>query len=154
MQGEKNLVKRLAAVLLIFGLAFLAACGSDEPTTAPPVSLELTATDIAFDTTRFEVMAGQPVRLTLNNEGALTHDFSIMEMPLMGNVMSDEMEEEMPGHDMSSMAVEPEIHVAAAMNSSTTIEFTPSEPGEYTYFCTVAGHKEAGMMGTLVVQAP
>ena len=154
MQGEKNLVKRLAAVLLIFGLAFLAACGSDEPTMVPPVSLELTATDIAFDTTRLEVMAGQPVRLTLNNEGALEHDFSIMEMPLMGNVMSDEMEEEMPGHDMSSMAVEPEIHVAAAMNSSNTIEFTPSEPGEYTYFCTVAGHKEAGMMGTLVVQAP
>ena len=154
MQGEKNLVKRLAAVLLIFGLAFLAACGSDEPTMVPPVSLELTATDIAFDTTRLEVMAGQPVRLTLNNEGALEHDFSIMEMPLMGDVMADEMEEEMAGHDMSGMEEEPEIHVAAPMNGSNTIEFTPSEPGEYTYFCTVAGHKEAGMMGTLVVQAP
>ncbi|GJM40258.1 MAG: hypothetical protein DHS20C20_05400 [Ardenticatenaceae bacterium] len=147
-------MKRLAVVLLITVLAFLTACGAEDPTPVPPVSLGLTATDIAFDITRLAVMAGQPVRLTLNNEGALEHDFSIMEMPVAGDVRADEVEAEMPGHDMGSMEEEPEIHVAAPMNGSNTIEFTPSESGEYTYFCTVAGHKEAGMVGTLVVQAP
>lgn len=146
-------MKRLTVVFMLVAL-FLAACGSDEPTPVPTVSLSLTATDIAYDTTRLEVTAGQPVRLTLNNEGALEHDFSIMAMPLTGDVLAEEMADEMAGHDMSSMEEEPEIHVAALTDGSNTIEFTPSEPGEYTYFCTVEGHKEAGMVGTLVVQAP
>lgn len=147
-------MKRLAAVLLITVLALLTACGAEETPSVPPVSLDLTATDIAFDITRLEVLAGQPVRLTLSNKGALEHDFSIMEMPLAGDVMTNEIEDEMAGHDMSSMGEEPEIHVAAPTGGGNTIEFTPSDPGEYTYFCTVAGHKEAGMVGTLVVQAP
>jgi uncharacterized cupredoxin-like copper-binding protein len=33
------------------------------------------------------------------------------------------------------------------------IEFTPSQPGEYEFFCSVPGHKEAGMRGTMVVSA-
>ena len=50
----------------------------------------LTATDIAYDVNRLEAVAGQPVRITMRNEGALEHDFSIMEMPHMGEVMAEE----------------------------------------------------------------
>jgi uncharacterized cupredoxin-like copper-binding protein len=32
--------------------------------------------------------------------------------------------------------------------------FTPSKAGTYAVLCTVAGHKEAGMVGTLTVKAP
>ncbi len=44
--------------------------------------------------------------------------------------------------------------MAALMGQTNTIEFTPTKPGTYEFFCTVAGHKEAGMVGTLVVKAP
>ena len=114
----------------------------------PAVELSLTATDIAYDMNRLEVMAGQRVKLTLHNVGALEHDFSIMEMPHTGEVMAEEMGD---GHEMS---MDPEVHVAPPMGSSGSIEFTPSTPGEYEFFCTVEGHKEAGMVGTLVVTAP
>ena len=145
-------MKRLAGFLVVLILLTLAACGSAEPTSPPTLSLSLLATDIAYDQDRLEVMAGQPVTIMLNNEGVLEHDFSIMEIPHMGEVM-EEMEEEM-GHDMSAMAMDPEVHVAAPIGGRSSVEFTPSTPGEYEFFCTVAGHKEAGMKGTLVVQAP
>lgn len=146
-------MKKLAALLMILLLLALAACGPEESTPPPTLSLSLLATDIAYDKDRIEVVAGQPVSITLNNEGALEHDFSIMEIPHMGEVTSDEMEDEM-GHDMSAMEVDPDVHVAAPIGGSSSVEFTPSTPGEYEFFCTTAGHKEAGMTGTLVVQAP
>ena len=63
--------------------------------------------------------------------------------------------EPMAGHDMGNMGgMEPELHVAALMGQMATLEFTPTKPGTYEFFCTVAGHKEAGMKGTLVVKAP
>ncbi len=142
-------------MLLVLGALVLAACSSQETVTTPPepVDVTLTTTDIAYDKNRIEVVAGRPVSLTLHNAGVLEHDFSIAEMPHSGEVTEDDTEDEMAGHDMSNMP-EMDIHVAAPTDQSNTIEFTPTTPGEYEYFCTVAGHKEAGMVGTLVVQAP
>jgi len=57
-------------------------------------------------------------------------------------------------HDMGDMDEQPALHMAAANGTSATIEFTPTKPGTYTFFCTVAGHKAAGMTGTLTVTAP
>ena len=34
----------------------------------------------------------------------------------------------------------------------TKIEFTPKEKGVYRYYCSLLGHREAGQVGTLVVQ--
>lgn len=30
--------------------------------------------------------------------------------------------------------------------------FTPTQPGTYEFYCSVPGHKDAGMKGTLTVQ--
>ena len=35
---------------------------------------------------------------------------------------------------------------------SGTSEFIPSEPGTYYYICTVPGHREMGMVGTIIVE--
>ncbi len=148
--------RSIVILLLALGTVVLAACSSQESVVTPtePVEVTLNATDIAYDKNRIEVVAGRPVSLTLHNAGVLEHDFSIVEMPRSGEVMEDDTENEMAGHDMSNVTEEMDVHVAAPTDQSNTIEFTPTTPGEYEYYCTVAGHKEAGMVGTLVVQAP
>ena len=144
-------MKQVIFILLLATAVMLTACGAKTEATNSKEELSLTATDIAFDTTRLEVKAGEMVEVTLHNEGVLEHDFSIMEIPHTGDVMAEESESGME-HDMSSLSMEPEIHVAAPVGESLSVAFTPSTPGEYEFFCTVAGHKEAGMVGTLVVK--
>ncbi len=149
-------MRPIVILLLALGTLVLAACSSQgsATTATEPTEVTLNATDIAFDKTRIEVVAGRPVSLTLHNAGVLEHDFSIVELPHAGEASTTEGEGEMDGHDMSNVTEEMDIHVAAPTDQSNTIEFTPTTPGEYEYYCTVAGHKEAGMVGTLVVQAP
>lgn len=144
----------IVVVFLIATIGVLVACSSPVPTPAPLTEITLEATDIAYDVHRLETVAGQPVRITMRNEGTLVHDFSIMEMPHTGEVIAEETEGDMAGHDMENMEMEPEIHFATPIGESQSIEFTPTTPGEYEFFCTVAGHKEAGMVGALVVKAP
>jgi uncharacterized cupredoxin-like copper-binding protein len=55
---------------------------------------------------------------------------------------------------MGEAAVEPVLHVAAEPGATNRLSFTPTKPGTYEFMCTVAGHKEAGMAGTMVVKAP
>ncbi|MBM4423218.1 MAG: hypothetical protein FJ030_07475 [Chloroflexi bacterium] len=141
-------MKKLPFLLpLAFAFA-LAACSGSSTT---PVDITLEAATMKYQPAMFEVMAGQPVRLTFRNNDSVEHDFSIMEIPMatMGATA-----EPMAGHDMGVMIADPELHMAALMGQTNTIEFTPTKPGTYEFFCTVAGHKEAGMVGTLVVKSP
>ena len=135
--------------LLAIAVALLAACsGGGTPASAQNVTVQ--AQDLVFSPTNVQVTAGQPVQLTLQNTGALEHDFSVMEFSMEGEA------EETGGmdHAMGEGAKEPELHVAAGAGQSATLEFTASTPGTYEFWCTVPGHKEAGMTGTLVVNTP
>lgn len=145
-----------AAVFFVVSLLLLllaVGCGSGEEE-AGVQEVALTASDIAYDRTQLEVVAGLPVRLTMHNEGVLEHDFSIMDIHMSEAPHSAEGESEEHMMDMDHMAEEPELHAAVMPGMDNTVEFTPLEAGEYEYFCAVPGHKEAGMHGTLIVREP
>lgn len=140
---------RRVILVLLFVVLLGAACGAnEEATTIQDVSL--TATDIAYDVTQMAVPVNQPVRLTLANDGVLEHDFTIREIAVEG--VHGPAESEADDHAMSEDVHDLALHVAAPANGGQAVlEFTPTEAGEYEYYCTVSGHKEAGMVGTLVV---
>jgi len=48
--------------------------------------------------------------------------------------------------------MEPAVHMGAMAGMSGSVTFVPTQPGTYEFFCAVAGHKEAGMVGTLMVR--
>jgi uncharacterized cupredoxin-like copper-binding protein len=82
---------------------------------------------LAYTTTEATTEAGE-VEVELNNPQALTHDVAIEDSK--GEVVG-QTEQIESGSD------------------STTVDL---KPGTYTFFCTVPGHREAGMEGTLTVE--
>lgn len=138
-------MKRLGFILLSVLALGLTAC-SGTPNRVQEVQVE--TTEFKFSPATIQVEAGRPVKLTLVNKGSVEHDFSVSDILLTDvKTLADSH-----GHDMGSMAVQPKLHVAAGAAQSSVIEFTPTRPGTYEVFCTVAGHKEAGMITRLVVK--
>jgi uncharacterized cupredoxin-like copper-binding protein len=113
------------------------------------VEIVVSMTDgLTFEPSQIEVEAGQAVRLTIENAGLALHDFTIGEMAVhVGDHEGD-------SDDLSHMDGEEHdnaLHMALDGGTTGTIEFTPEEAGEYEFHCTVLGHTEGGMIGTLIV---
>jgi uncharacterized cupredoxin-like copper-binding protein len=121
----------------------------DEDENPGPISQEITIKALPalrFEPDEMTVTAGERVQIVLQNEDETTrHDFTVQDMP------AREVASQGAEHNMEGMA-EQEVHVAAAPGESATLTFTPIEPGEYEFICTVDGHEAAGMTGTLVVE--
>jgi plastocyanin len=83
--------------------------------------------DLAYTTDAATAKAGS-VTVDFNNPQALTHDVKI----------EDAQGEEVGGTEL-----------IASGEDSATVDL---KPGTYTYFCSVPGHREAGMEGTLTVK--
>jgi plastocyanin len=97
--------------------------GAESSTT---LKLAASPTDLAFDTTELEAKAGE-VTIDFNNPSPIPH-----------NVVIEEDGKELAGFEPIA---EGEESVSADL-----------EPGTYTFLCTVPGHAEAGMEGTLTVK--
>ena len=141
-------MKKTAALLAVTALAALglAACGGDDdddettaaatPTqtqTAPAgggstVSISTPpGSDLAFNESNATAKAG-PVTINFDNEQALQHDV----------VVEDASGNELGGTDLVSSG-----------SADATVEL---QPGTYTFYCDVPGHREGGMEGTLTVK--
>jgi uncharacterized cupredoxin-like copper-binding protein len=128
----------------------LGACGAASPATPSTQKFLVTAKEFAYAPATLEVTSGQLVEITLQNSGTIEHDFSIAEIDLAGSpTASGEMQS---GHMMGGMGDQPKLHVAAAAGGQSTLTFTPTRPGQYQFYCTVAGHKDAGMTGVLTIK--
>jgi plastocyanin len=83
--------------------------------------------ELAYTSTSETAKAGN-VTVEFNNPQALTHDVAI---------------EDSSGKEVGA------TELIASGSDTTTVDL---KPGTYTYFCTVPGHREAGMEGTLTVK--
>ena len=134
---------RLLALAL--GLTFtLAACGGSAASSTEPKTITLTLNEFQFQPAEITVNVGQPVKLVLKNNGTVLHDF------VSTDAMVEVMEEHGAMHDMGGM--ETAMHAAIDAGQQSTLEFKATQAGTYTFYCTIAGHKEAGMTGKLIVK--
>jgi len=146
-----SIALRARAVLLVSLALALAACGGTAPTpnaAAPkePLAITTSMTEFAFEPAEISVSVGQPVKLELVNKGTLLHDFSSMDAKVEVMPMQEGAE-----HDMGDIESRMTMHMAVDASTTETLEFTPTEAGTYEFYCSVEGHKEAGMAGKLIV---
>lgn len=151
-------MKKVAAllVLALAALTLVACGGSDSSSDTTSSSAETTAestgggsegsgggassggsvvkieaaegTDLAYTTDAATAKAGQ-VSVEFTNPQSLSHDVAV----------EDSSGEEVGGTEL----------VASGKTVATIGDL---KPGKYTFFCTVPGHREAGMEGTLTVE--
>ena len=154
----KRIIMRLVLPLVaaIGFIAVAAACGGggDDKKTGDSSGsgvqeFTVKMTDlVTFDPPQITVEARKLVRLAVDNrESASPHDFTISVIPVSG--VRSEGGEAAGGH--GGHMQENALHMALEGKTSGVLEFTPTEPGEYEFVCTVIGHAEAGMRGKLVV---
>jgi uncharacterized cupredoxin-like copper-binding protein len=142
-------MKKLAILFSVFALAAFgfAACGDDddddggEPaaTTTEETTeaggggggggtVEVSASEgIAYDQSSLEAPAGT-VTFNFTNDAGIEHDFVI---------------EDPDGNEVAATDV---------ISSGSTSTDADLESGEYTFYCSVSGHREAGMEGPLTVE--
>lgn len=147
-------MKTFLFVLFSLMMVAVAGCGSNSTDTVEVPTIMVKAEGFRFTPDEIVVKVGQEVRLTVDDGDALVHDFSIAKIPLVGEMRVLDGPDS-GDHDMSNMGGEEEtldVHIAVDPGGASRIVFTPAEAGTYRFICTVEGHEEAGMVGTLVVE--
>ena len=95
---------------------------------------------------RIELRQGETVRFVVHNGGRMLHEFVIgtkAENQAHAELMKKHPDME---HDEPWMA-----HVPAGKSAELVWHF--NRPGQFEFACLIAGHYDAGMVGTLVVAA-
>lgn len=106
---------------------------------------------LVFTPAVVNIPIGQLVMLTLINDGLIEHDLEVIEFP----AELAEADHVMESSDQTNMVEEHHgegvVAAHAKPGQSTSVTFTPTQVGEFEFICTIPGHREAGMVGRLVV---
>lgn len=138
---------------LAVAAAVLSACGGDDTPTAT-TELSITGTDaLAFEPDTFTVPAGAEITVAFTSEPSVEHDL-VLEGVGMAAMAGDEGHGDGDAHAMDDdhAIAEDDLHLAHADAGETvTATFVVDEPGTYQVYCSVPGHRGAGMEATLTV---
>ncbi|MCI0856987.1 MAG: multicopper oxidase domain-containing protein [Chloroflexi bacterium] len=106
-------------------------------------------TNFAYAPEVLEVAAGDVLEIAIQNVEAVLHDFTIDEIDADVHVSY------LAGtgqHAHEESQLEADVHFALTEPGTGIVHMKIHEPGEYVFYCSVPGHRDAGMEGTLIVE--
>ena len=127
-RGIVGMARDSAFLVGVAALALALAGGvyaADRAIDASAQQVTVVGRDIRFDPSEIHIRAGQWTVVTFRNEDPIFHDWEVEGIA--------------------------NVDAGARPGQTTTLRFSIDRPGTYEYLCTVPGHAEAGMVGTLVV---
>ncbi len=98
------------------------APGEDEP---PLATFDVEARDLWFSPAELTVSSSGSSTLRLENAGRVVHNLTVDELG---------------------------IEIVVTRGGRSEVILTDAKPGTYAFYCSISGHREAGMEGTLVIQ--
>jgi uncharacterized cupredoxin-like copper-binding protein len=93
---------------------------------APTTTAVVVAEDTTFDRSQLSTGSGEPLGLFLVNRDPTAHSF-----------------------DIDALG----IHVQMPPHSTTAVAIPAASAGAYEFYCALLGHRDAGMAGTLTIEA-
>lgn len=122
------------ASIAVMSLLVLSACGGDDDSNgngngdSGGSSVDMEMGEMYFDPEEVSADAGSDLTINFDNAGNQLHDFTI-----------DDFDGE-------------RVHVEVASGEEDSVTLTmPDEAGEFEFYCTIPGHRDAGMHGFLTV---
>ena len=147
--------KALALLALVFAAVALVACGSDSGTTTEAETEASSGAAAGETESGGEASGGEAssVEIEADPGGALAYTQEEVTAK-SGDVTIDFNNPQPVGHDVSveTSGGEDVGKTEIITEGSESVSLKGLKPGKYTYFCSVRGHREAGMEGTLVVE--
>lgn len=99
---------------------------ADETTQGEPTQLQVEASEYSFNPDTITLSKGKKVLLTFRNTGKFPHNLNIPELRVATKTVS--------------------------AGQSDTVEFVADKVGVYSFYCSIGGHKDLGMEGSLEVK--
>lgn len=112
--------------------------------------IAISMTEFDFGEAAIEVEAGEIIELAFTNDGLVLHDFTIERMHAdvhVTNISGAGDDEHMDMHSETPNAV----HIALNPGGVGIVYLKAEEAGQFVFYCSVPGHREGGMHGTLTV---
>jgi plastocyanin len=133
----------ISIVLVVAAVALAAGCGGEDDgdDTAGTTAAETTAggaattvgmTEFEFDPNDLTVSQGDTI--TAQNDGNVEHNLTIREGPD-------------PEQETAELAATPDVQSADSAELTVDVD-----PGKHSMVCTLPGHAEQGMIGTITVE--
>ena len=149
-------ITRAAATLLALAL-LAAACGESGPVPpmggdqslfdrAPDERIAVALSEFQFDPPTLQLRAGALTELAIENRGGIEHDFSIRRIE---GSQAYRIDGEPPAVDRRD---DQDVHMPLSAGGSGALRIVATEPGDYELYCSVSGHRRAGMRTTLTVR--
>ena len=143
------------AVLLAAPALLAAACAIGAPAPAgggtlalfdapPDQRAEISVVDLAFEPAAIELSTGALGAIAVTNRGKLEHDFTI-------DRIESDWAFRIDGAP-STRSLEGDVHIGLRAGVAAQLRLRPLAAGRYEFYCSVPGHRNAGMRGELIVR--